>query len=325
MQMSFASSKAALLPIFRAARWRLRRMYAQHALQVRAAALGVVGALLLGVFEVRPQWQTLQALRAQPELTSTGAQDNLPARETLALAYVATHARQPIAIPTVLNALSAVAAQHGVRIESVEQAPRPLRELPVRVMTLNTTVSGSYPALRAFMADALRKQPQLGLESWSVGVTQESARTVRAVVGAELRWVVLAWEGQPLTLTYSAEAPRVSAVSGAVLRDLFGGQGGGKDGGQSMATSASRPATPLVVAPPPAPRPAAPDVIYLGRMALDGAQQAMVEMGGQSLLLKVGDGLAGGYRIAAFDDEGLTLTPVGGGESLRVMRGQGGK
>lgn len=302
-------------------RWHLRRVWSAQAALWRALILGLILAVGMAVGVLWPEWR---ALHNTPE--AQGASRPSYSSEAWFLAHFAAAPGEGAGFSAAqtLTALATLARQHGVQIESVSQSPRQPRELPLQGVAFDMTLSGAYSALRSFMAAAMQGHPQLGVESWNVN---RDARTLRA----EVRWVLLqlndtdlAQRLQPLQRLQdqkpkSADPLRIerSALAAAKPgRDVF-----------AMAPIAAAPASkPLrpIAAPTIAEADKTPtvDAEFLGRMNLGGTDQAMAVVKGQSVLLKVGDDIASGFKVQSFDDENLMLSHHASGVRLKVSRRQ---
>ena len=105
---------------------------------------------------------------------------NAPLEETLAtrqaesarralLPAAAERAHKPVAVPreqaeTALPRLFAAARRHGLRLDEGRYAVTGKGE-PGQRLRIDLPINGSYPALRAFLADVLDDNPALLLES----------------------------------------------------------------------------------------------------------------------------------------------------------------
>lgn len=297
-----------------ALRWHVRRAWAAHAALWRALILGLSLAAVLGGWVLRPEWRAL-------ERESRGAEPVRPgySSESWFLAHFASAATAPLSAAQTLSALATLAAQHGVQIDSVSQAPRQPRELPLQGVSLDMALSGTYPALRSFMAAAMQAHPQLGVESWSANLDSRSVR-------AEVHWVLLHLDDAALAQRLrrvQGEAPatdalrieRAALVSATPVRDLFSSV-------TYSAPALSKPRPAVTAAPVEIEKTPSVDMEFLGRMNMGGTDQAMGIVKGQSVLLKVGDEVAEGFKVQSFDDEALVLSHSVSGMRLKVSRRQ---
>lgn len=175
--------------VWRAGRWRL-----ENAQTLRAAGLGAVIALVVGVLVIRPEMRFLDDKRAELErswsgqrLASEGKTDSVLAAERDFLAYFDTFRLDATSTPALLRDLSSVAASKQVKVELVTESPRELRDLGLAGLEFNTSMTGTYPALRAVIGEMMQRYPNLGVES--LNISKESAGSR---LKAEIKWILVA-------------------------------------------------------------------------------------------------------------------------------------
>ncbi len=159
-------------------------------LQFQLARLGWPGALGAALLAA--------ALAADP-LVNAPLQDEVATRRAEAarralLPLAAERAPKPLALPhermeTALPTLFAAARHHDLSLDEGRYAETSKVGEAGRRLRIDLPVSGTYPALRAFLAEVLEKNPALLLESLEltrddIGATQLDAR-LRFVLNLE--------------------------------------------------------------------------------------------------------------------------------------------
>lgn len=144
-----------------------------------AAVLALLAALPLAVGLV-PHWQAeADAAQARAHAAARRARAQPPVRDA-----APELPSDPQPAERVADLLE-LALQHGVTIDRTQQ--RTELEGGVPRLRLGTSARGGYAELRAFIAEALRREPALSLDS----VQWRRASAQDAELQAELQWAIV--------------------------------------------------------------------------------------------------------------------------------------